>query len=165
MSKMEIILIAAISKHYVLGFNGKIPWKVPEDMDRFRKLTLEHPVIMGRKTYESLPEKSRPLPGRKNIVLSKTLEPRNGIHIARSLDEALESTEGRDSYVMGGREIYKLFLPKATRLEITQIDGDFPGDVFFPVRNLNDEWRLSMSMSTTSRNQGIPYSFLTYERR
>ncbi len=161
---MELILIAAISRNNVLGFNGKIPWHIPEDMERLRNLTLGHPVIMGRKTYDSLPEKSRPLPKRKNIVLSNTLKPQTGIYVARSLDEALGLTEEKDSYVMGGRQVYELFLPYATRLEITQIERDFEGDVFFPITDWS-KWHRRTMISTTSRNQGIPYSFLTYERR
>ena len=117
MFKMSITLIAAVSDNNVIGINGKIPWDIPEYMRRFEDLTLGHPVIMGRKTYESLPKKSRPLPQRKNIVLSNSLCSRDRIYIARNIDEALSLTEGRRSYVIGGDRVYEMFLPIAERLE------------------------------------------------
>ena len=106
---MSLILIAAVSDNDVIGLNGKVPWYIPEDMKRFKELTLNHPVIMGRKTYESIPDNSRPLPKRKNIILSRTLNHGDGIYIARNIEEVLALTENQDSYVIGGRKIYGLF--------------------------------------------------------
>ena len=86
----NLILIAAVAENNVIGRNGEIPWNISEDMKHFKELTMGHPVIMGRKTYKSIPKRFRPLPQRKNIVLSKTLSPENGIYIARTIEEALE---------------------------------------------------------------------------
>lgn len=159
-----ITLIAAISDNDVIGFKGKIPWKIPEDMRRFNALTLNHPVIMGRKTYESLPEEVRPLPQRKNIVLSKTLRSGNGIYVARNMDEALELAEGNRAYVMGGEGVYRDFLPHADKLKITRVHKDFEGDAFFPEIDWG-EWDQISEENGISEKEGILYSFLTYLRR
>tara|TARA_Y100000310_G_scaffold344356_1_gene456710 strand:+ start:7280 stop:7762 length:483 start_codon:yes stop_codon:yes gene_type:complete len=159
-----ITLIAAISDNNVIGSNGKIPWYLPEDLRRFKEITLNHPVIMGRKTYESIPKKFRPLPQRKNIVLSSSLKNQKGIYIARTIDEALELTEDRDSYIIGGESVYESFLPIAEELEITRVRKNFEGDAFFPKVNW-DEWNLSSEESGTSKNESIPYYFLTYLRK
>src|SRR3989344_646152 len=108
---MDLTLIVAISNNNVIGNNGKIPWRISEDLKRFRELTINHPVIMGRKTYDSFPEKFKPLPRRKNIILSKSLDEKENIYVARTIEDALELTEGQDPYVIGGKDIYQLFLP------------------------------------------------------
>ena len=114
---MKITLIAAISENNVIGVEGKVPWHIPEDMKRFRELTLEHPAIMGRKTYESIPDRFRPLPKRKNIVMSKSLNPKEGIYIARNVDEALVLAEEKDSYVIGGLKFTGYSCPLQTSLK------------------------------------------------
>ena len=162
--KMNLILIAAISENNVIGIKNKVPWYIPEDIKKFRELTINHPVIMGRNTYESIPEKFCPLSQRKNIVLSNSLSNQKGIYIARNIDEALELTEDRDSYVIGGEIVYGLFLPLAKKLEITRVHRSFEGDSFFPEVNL-DEWNLSNEERGISENESIPYSFLTYLRK
>ena len=161
---MKITLIAAISENNVIGKNGKIPWNIPEDLGRFKKLTLEHPIIMGRKTYESLPEKSRPLPKRKNIVMSNSLSPTEGIYVAKNLEEALKLAENKDAYVIGGEEIYRLFLPVADKLEITRVHKKYEGDSFFPQEIEWSEWGLLNEKNGTSKNEKVSYSFLTYSR-
>ena len=161
--KMKLTLITAISENKVIGFKNKVPWHIPEDMKRFRELTIDHPVIMGRKTYDSLPDKFRPLPDRKNIVLSTSLEPQEKIYIARNMEEALKLTKGRDSSVIGGERVYQLFLPLIDQLEITRVYRDFEGDAFFPEINW-DEWELSKREEGVSKKQ-IHYSFLTYLRK
>ncbi|MEK6819935.1 MAG: dihydrofolate reductase, partial [Nanoarchaeota archaeon] len=83
---MKITLIAAVSENNIIGINGRLPWDIPEDRKRFRELTLEHPVIMGRKTYDSIPKEFRPLPKRKNIVMSNSLNPTEGIYLARNIE-------------------------------------------------------------------------------
>ena len=161
--KMKLTLIAAISENKVIGFKNKVPWDIPEDMKRFRELTINHPVIMGRKTYDSLPDKFRPLPDRKNIVLSTSLEPQEKIYIAGNMEEALKLTKGKDSSVIGGERVYQLFLPLIDQLEITRVYRDFEGDAFFPEINW-DEWKLSEREEGVSKKQ-IHYSFLTYLRK
>ena len=169
--KMKLTLIAAISENKVIGFKNKVPWHIPEDMKRFRELTIGHPVIMGRKTYDSLPDKFRPLPDRENIVLSSSLESQEKIYIARNMEEALKLAKGRDSSVIGGERVYQLFLPLIDQLEITRVYRDFEGDAFFPEINW-DEWKISrrekwnpsMREENVSEHD-IPYSFLTYLRK
>ena len=158
-----ITLIAAISYDNVIGINGQVPWNIPEDMKRFKEKTLDPPVIMGRRTYESLPEKFSPLPQRKNIVLSSSLKPQNRIYIARNMQKVFELTEDLDSYVIGGREIYELFLPHANIMEITRVQGSFKGDTFFPSVKWK-EWNLLEEEKKRSEDQKFSYSFLTYER-
>ncbi len=165
--KMALAIIAAISDNNVIGMEGKIPWNIPEDMKRFRDLTLNHPVIMGRKTFENILNKfGKPLPERKNIVLSTALKSQEGIHIARTIDEALRLTGKENSYVIGGAQIYKLFLPEADKLEITRIHGYFAGDAFFPQVNWN-EWQLVNSEIEDNLPEIIPSccSFLTYVKK
>jgi dihydrofolate reductase len=165
--KMTLTIIAAVSRNNVIGANGKIPWNIPEDMKRFKDLTLNHSVIMGRKTFENILNKfGKPLPKRKNIVLSTTLRAQERIYIARTIDEALVLTEGRDSFVIGGAQIYELFLPKVDKLEITRVEEYFEGDAFFPEVNWN-EWRMIDSESRDNPLEiKLPfYSFLTYIRK
>jgi len=114
--KMNLTIIAAISKNNVIGKYGEIPWYIPEDIKRFKDITFNHPVIMGRKTYESLSEKFKPLPGRKNIVLSNTLNEQSGIYLARNIEQAIGFTDNKDSFIIGGGEIYKKFLPFSNTL-------------------------------------------------
>jgi len=160
--KMNLILIVAISENNIIGNKGVIPWRIKEDLTRFKEMTLNHPVIMGRKTYESIPEKFRPLPQRKNIILSKSFQNENGIYIARNLEEALNLTDNQDSYIIGGREVYNLFLPLATNLEITRVHENYEGDTFFPEINLK-EWNLIKKEDKISE-KGINFSFLSYKK-
>lgn len=160
---MNLTIIAAASENNVIGMKGKIPWDIPKDKKRFRGLTKDHPVIMGRKTYESILESlGKPLPQRKNIILSNTLASEEGIYIAGNIEEALRLTDDRDSYVIGGGEIYELFLPFTDRIELTRIHRHFEGDAFFPEVKWND-WNLVYEEKNLSES-GIPYSFLTYEK-
>ena len=159
---MNLTIIAALSENSVIGIENRIPWRIREDMRRFKDLTTEHPVIMGRKTYESIPSKFRPLPERKNIVLSNSLESSDRIYIARDIQEALRLAEDKDTYVIGGRSIYELFLPIVNRMELTRVHRHFEGDVTFPEVDWSD-WRLVKEERGTSEEK-IPYSFLTYLR-
>ena len=159
---MDLVIIAAISENGVIGVEGRIPWRIKEDMERFRVLTTNHSVVMGRRTYDSLPPRFKPLPNRKNIVLSGTLEPSEGIYVARDIEEALSLAEGRETFIIGGRSIYELFLPVADRMEITRVHRYFPGDTFFPDVSWK-EWNLVGEEKHTSQDE-INYSFLSYLR-
>lgn len=164
---MNLTIIAAVSENNVIGINGRIPWKIKEDMQRFKELTLYHPVIMGRKTYESIPEKFRPLPQRENIILSRTLERKEGIYVARSVDEALAATalgNNQEPYIIGGEQVYNSFLDLSNRIELTRIHKIYyEGDAFFPIINL-DEWRLTNKREGSTEDE-LRYSFLTYNRK
>ena len=161
---MSLRIIVAISENDVIGIDGRIPWDIKEDRIRFRDLTLEHPiVIMGRKTYESIPKKFRPLPKRKNIILSKTLNPEEGIYIARNLEEAVKFTENMESYVIGGEKVYEEFLPLVNVIDMTRVHGNYKGNAFFPKIDWED-WRKVSEEKKVSVG-GIPFSFLRYLRK
>ena len=160
---MDLTIIAAVSENNVIGIGGGIPWKIPEDMDHFKFLTMGHPVIMGRKTYESIPKNFRPLKNRKNIVLSSGLGPGDGIYVARTIEKALQLTSYEDSYVIGGERVYRDFLPLANRMELTRIHEIYNGDAFFPKVDSND-WEL-VDDSRNITGLGLEYSFLSYVKR
>ena len=161
---MGLRIIVAVSENNVIGVGGRIPWDIKEDRVRFRDLTLECPiVIMGRKTYESIPKKFRPLPERKNIVLSKTLNPEEGIYIARSLEEAIKLTNGLESYIVGGEKVYEEFLPLVNLMDITKVQRNYEGDAFFPKIDWED-W-IKVFEDKKVSDKGIPFSFLRYSRK
>ena len=120
-------LIVAASRNGVIGAGGKLPWRLPADLKRFKEITLGHPILMGRKTFESI---GKPLPGRANIVITRQKGFQAcGATVAHSLEEALQICEGRDEvFVIGGAEIYKEALPLANRIYLTRIEQDFEGD-------------------------------------
>lgn len=156
---MDIALIAALSENHVIGNKGKIPWHIPEDLQRFKRLTLYHPVIMGRKTYESIiAALGKALPKRKNIVISSQKLKSEGITVVRTLDEALAHAQDTVCYIIGGERVYREALPRATRLELTHVRGNYEGDAFFPRFNVS-EWNKSQSAMQQE------YEFATYTRK
>ncbi len=158
MSERGLAIVVAIGNGRVIGKDGGLPWKIPEDLRFFKKTTLGHAVVMGRKTFE---EVGKPLPERRNIVVSSTLPPREGIEIVRSLDEALELAWQRDPEprVIGGAGIYEAALSRATKVFITWIDRDVEGDTFFP------PFDPSQFRETERRAGETPgVTFVTYER-
>jgi dihydrofolate reductase len=153
-----ITLLAACSKNRVIGINNKLPWHLPEDLKRFKKLTSGKEILMGRKTYESIG--SKPLPNRTNIVLTKDKTfSSNGALVYNNLDEALPIFS--DIIIVGGSEIYKQTLSIADVIELTLIDKDFEGDSYFP--EINDKF---VEEKRESYNNGeFDYHFITYKRR
>lgn len=139
---MIISLVAAVDKNNGIGYKGFLPWHIPDELKYFKKITLEKPVIMGRKTYLSLPKK--PLPNRQNIVLTKDINFKAfGCEIAHSLKEALElSKNNKEIMIIGGLEIYKLFLPIANMIYLSKIKKEFICDTFFPKIDWS-KWQLS----------------------
>ncbi len=166
---MQINLIWAQAHNRVIGKDGVMPWHSPEDGKHFRSTTLGHPVIMGRKTWDSLPARFRPLPGRLNIVISSQAKTREdlknqGGQPAENLREALlicEQKESKEVWVMGGAQIYEQALPLAHKLVITEIDAAFEGDTFAP--RLSDDWQ-EVQRERMVTASGIPLSFVTYLR-
>jgi dihydrofolate reductase len=158
----EVGLIWAQSTSGIIGRSGGIPWQLPEDLLHFRALTMGHTVVMGRRTWESLPAKFRPLPGRRNVVLThQTGFMAEGATVVRSLDEALIDP---DTWVVGGEQIYTLAMPRAGRCEVTEVDIDLPrddGDVVAPL--LDETWTGTTGEWETSRT-GLRYRFHTYLR-
>ncbi len=121
--------IVAMSANRVIGSAGKIPWHLPEDFKFFKATTMGHAIVMGRKTFESI---GKPLPGRENIIFSRTMPETAGITIIRSPEELLQLPNADDFFVIGGAEIYRLLLPHCTELFITKVPGVVEGDAFFP---------------------------------
>ena len=161
-----ISLIAALAKNRAIGKDGQLLWHLPEDMRHFRETTRGKPVIMGRKTWESLPDSFRPLPGRHNIVVSRNLAYQApGTTLAGSLDDAIrEAGEAAvEVFVIGGAELYRQALPVASRLYLTEIAEDFAGDVFFP-EVLPGEWE-EISRKNQKGTSGPVFSFVVYRRR
>jgi dihydrofolate reductase len=127
----------------VIGVDGALPWHLPEDLRLFRALTLGGTVVMGRRTWESLPARFRPLPGRHNVVLSATLDPAEaGVQVARSVEEVL-SLDG-DVWVIGGGEVYRAFLPHAAEVVVTEVDTELLGDTWAPA--LDPAWTLGVRL-------------------
>lgn len=140
-----ISIIVAMTKDKVIGRNGTLPWKISADLIHFKKTTLNKPVIMGRKTFDSLQHK--PLPNRKNIVISSTLPPKNttNLVIVSNKEEALEQAHNfPEIMIIGGSKIYEMFLPVADKMYISFIKENYPGDTFFPNYD-RDEWRMNSS--------------------
>ncbi|MCW2984635.1 MAG: dihydrofolate reductase [Conexibacter sp.] len=128
---MTVALVVAYSANRVIGRDGGLPWHLPSDMRHFRELTTGATVVMGRKTYESIPERFRPLPGRRNLVLSRSGFAAPGAEVLGSLGEALDAAGG-DCFVIGGGATYAEALPLAARVYATEVEGDVDGDTSFP---------------------------------
>ena len=162
---MAIHLIYARAANGVIGLNNRMPWHLPEDLAHFKQLTSGHPVVMGRKTWDSLPERFRPLPGRTNIVVTRNSDwQAAGALRASSLEEALHAgaQQGDTVWVMGGAQIYAQALPLADVIEVTIIHQDFDGDAHAPV--LGAEWQEATREDHVSA-QGLPFSFVRYTRQ
>jgi dihydrofolate reductase len=160
-----VALVAAVARGGVIGRDGAIPWHLPEDLARFRELTTGHPVVMGRKTWESLPDRFRPLPGRRNVVVTRSSDWfAQGAERAGSVEDALGLLEGEpEVYVIGGAEIYAAALPHADELLLTEIEADVEGDVSFPAWDRNAFEEVSREPHVAA--DGTPLSFVSYRRR
>ena len=163
MHKTTLTLIAAVARNGVIGRDNRLPWHLPADLKHFKALTTGHAVIMGRKTWESLPEKFRPLPGRQNIVVTrKAGYAAAGANVVTSLADAVAAAGGSDAVVIGGAELYVAALPLADRLQLTEIDADYEGDTWFPPRDPR-QWR-ETARDAQRDEAGLGYAFVTYER-
>ncbi|HEY6897560.1 MAG TPA: glucose-6-phosphate isomerase [Rhodocyclaceae bacterium] len=161
--KPRLTLIAAVASNGGIGKDNQLLWHLPEDMKFFRETTRGATVIMGRKTWESLPPRFRPLPGRRNIVVTRQAGYQaEGGEIAHGLDQALELAGTAPSFVIGGAELYALALPRAQRLVLTEVSLTPAADAYFPVF-ARDEWREVSRQPGVSEN-GIAYAFVTYEK-
>lgn len=161
---MAVHLIYARAANGVIGLNNTMPWHLPEDLAHFKQLTQGHPVVMGRKTWDSLPARFRPLPGRTNIVVTRNAQwHADGVLRAGTLEEALQTAaqHGDTVWVMGGAQIYAQALPLADVVEVTIIHQNFEGDAYAP--ELDAQWHEVTRQDGVS-SQGLPYSFVRYER-
>ncbi len=152
-------LIAAVDRNGAIGKANALLWHEPEDQKHFRRVTMGAPVIMGRKTWDSLPARFRPLPGRRNVVVTRNVEWRAaGAEAVASIDAALTLlADAAKAFVIGGAEIYALALPLADELVLTEIDADLDGDTFFPA------WDRS-HYTCTARDPRVGYNFVTYKK-
>ncbi len=157
---MSLGLIWAQSTAGVIGRDGQLPWRLPEDLAHFRAITTGRPVIMGRRTWESLPPQFRPLPGRRNVVLSRQLAwATHGAEVVASLDAALELVESEPAWVIGGAQVYTAAMPHASVAQITEIDLDVAGDTHAP--DLAG-WMLYSAGEWQTSTAGLRYRFLSY---
>jgi dihydrofolate reductase len=163
---MRITLLAAADENNVIGAENALPWKLPLDFQRMKKLTMGKPLIMGRKTHESI---GRALPGRRNIVITRKKSAKfPGCDVVHSLEEALalaKKDRKSDAIIFGGAEIYAQALPIADRIELTRVHARFKGDAHFPEFS-PEEWELvARERHEADAQHAVPFSFLTYDRR
>ena len=157
----KISIIVAMSQNSVIGINNQLPWHISEDLKNFKKTTLNHCVIMGRKTYDSI---GKPLNNRRNIVISRDSSLKiDGVEVVNSLEKAISMVkEALEIFIIGGEQIYSMALSLATHLYITKVDGHFKGDAFFP--DLDQKvWKEIAREDLISESQ-LKFSFLKFER-
>lgn len=161
---VEITLVWAEARDGAIGRDGVMPWRLPEDLAHFRSATTGSPVVMGRRTWESLPERFRPLPGRANVVVSRNPAfQAEGATVATSLEAAIAAAGARRVSVIGGGELYRQAMPIASTLIVTRIDLRVPGaDTFAP--EIGDEWRLTDAGEPRVSKTGLGYRFERYAR-
>lgn len=158
----RIAFVVAFDRNKVIGKGGALPWRLPDDMKHVREVTIGKPLIMGRRTYDSI---GRPLPQRTNIVLTRdpSFHP-DGVRVARTPDEALKiAGDAPEVIVFGGAEVFRQFLPMAERIYLTQVDADVGGDTYFDFGNTN--WRvLENTPHPADERHAYPFNFVTLER-
>ncbi|GBG15051.1 dihydrofolate reductase [Novimethylophilus kurashikiensis] len=156
----RLSVIAALARNRVIGRDNDLPWHLPEDLKRFRALTMGHHIVMGRKTYESL---GRLLPGRTTVIVTRNHDYQvPGAVVVHSLEEAVTACgDDPEVFLIGGAELYQQSLALAGRLYLTEIDAEFEGDAYFPAFS-QDGWRETARESHTS-GEGLPFSYVTYE--
>jgi dihydrofolate reductase len=158
----QLSLIVAMAQKGVIGLNNTLPWHLPEDLKRFRALTMGHHIIMGRKTYESL---NRLLPGRTTVIVTRNVDYKvEGAIVVHSLAEAVEACVGdTEAFLIGGAELYQQGMALADKLYITRIDAEFAGDAFFPEWDIQ-QWQLQDEDAHIAEN-GLAYRYQTWLRQ
>jgi dihydrofolate reductase len=165
---MKVSLIVAVSRNGVIGLNNQLPWHLPEDLKYFKSVTMGKPLIMGRKTFDSI---GRPLPGRTNIVITRDAEwHAEGVQVAQTLLQAMTLARlacadagAEEIMVIGGEQIYRLTLPVADRLYLTEVQAEVEGDAFFPEYD-PDQWQ-QVSEQLPEKTDTHPYRYLVLERK
>lgn len=160
---MQLSIIVAMDRNRVIGRGDTLPWHISSDLKNFKKITMGNPIIMGRKTHESI---GRPLPGRENIILTRDKNySSEGCTVLHSMDEIFEHCKDVDEVMItGGSEIYKLSLEKATRLYLTEVHTEIEGDTFFPEFDRNEWKELSREDHSSDEKNEFDYSFVLLER-
>ena len=162
MDKPRVTIVVARARNGVIGRRGKLPWHISADLKRFKALTMGSAMVMGRKTFDSLPGL---LPGRRHIVLTRDPEwSAAGAEVARNADEALRLAAGESVSVIGGADIFALFVPIADRIELTEVLDDVPGDTLMPDPRGTDAWRTVVESENFTSAEGLPFRFVTLER-
>ena len=157
----QLCIIVAIDAQRGIGINNTLPWHLPEDLAHFKRLTSGHPIIMGRKTFDSI---GRPLPNRRNIVITRSSDwQHEGVESAGSLAAAIALVSGAEAYIIGGAQIFGDALPVSDRLIITEIDKTFDCDTFFPPLDLQ-QWQETARETHHSELNDCDYAFVTYQR-
>src|SRR5262249_16096749 len=158
----RVYLVAAVARNGVIGAKGKLPWHLPEDLRHVKKLTLGHPVIMGRRTWDSLPNA---LPGRENIVVTRRANrDMPGASVTNSVEAAIALCAGESvAFIIGGAGIFAETLPIADGVVLTEIERDYEGDVYFPAWD-RSAWKETQREKHTSA-EGVPFSFVLYEKK
>ena len=161
---MNLTIIVARATNGVIGRDNALPWRLPADLAHFKRTTLGHPVIMGRKTWDSI---GKPLPGRRNIVVTRNASwYAEGTERASSLDEAIaRCAKDASAFVIGGAELFAAALPRADSAIVTEIDRDIEGDTFFPLLDLREWIETSREEHLASGPQALPFAFVHYARR
>jgi dihydrofolate reductase len=160
----RVTLIVARARNGVIGASGGLPWRLPEDLAFFKRTTMGHPIVMGRKTWESI---GRPLPGRRSIVVTRELSfAATGAEVVHSLDQAIRRcADTEEIFVIGGAQLYTEALGGADRLLLTEIDADFDGDTFLPAPSA-DAWReVSRERHPATATRAYAFDFVDYRRR
>ena len=163
---MLISLIVAVSENGVIGKNNELLWKLPDDLKRFKKLTIGHPIIMGRKTFDSI---GKPLPGRTSIVITRNSDFKmDGIIVSHSFEEALkqaEILESNEVFIIGGGEIYKQALPVADRLYVTEVETIIAGDAFFEIENPEQWIESERTAHPADDRHNLAFNFVDYIKK
>lgn len=164
MSRLLITLIVAVADSGVIGRDNTLPWHLPEDLKRFKRLTMGKPIVMGRKTFESI---GKPLPGRQNIVVTRdTNYQRDGIHVVHDAAGALRAArDAPEVMVIGGAELFRAFLPSAGRIHLTRVHGNIAGDVMWPALD-EREWQVvERETHTADDRHAYAMTFEVWEKR
>lgn len=157
---MHLALIAAMARNRAIGIKGQLPWRLSDDLKRFKAITMGHVLLMGRTTFDSI---GRPLPGRRTIVVTRQRDwSAPGVEVAHTIDEAIEKAGHHQIFVAGGADIYRQTIDRASRLYLTLVSRDVEGDAFFPIF---DESAFDVVERELHRNGDLPFEFLTLERR
>ncbi len=162
--KPRVSVIAALARNRVIGIENRLPWRLPEDLAHFKALTLNHPILMGRKTFESL---GRPLPGRTNVVITRNAQYRpDGCVVADSIPAAIALCRNADEvFFIGGAELYAQAIPLADRLYLTEVDIEAQGDAWFPDYDPGTFREVSRESHTGQKGDTLRFDFVVYERR
>jgi dihydrofolate reductase len=161
-----VSFVVAMDRNRLIGKGSGLPWRLPDEIRRFKAITMGHPVLMGRKTYETIPQKFRPLPGRTNIILTRQKGyEAPGCIVVHSMEEALSAVSPEEELmVIGGSQLFNALLPVVDRLYLTEIDGQYEGDVYFPELNMTQWSEVAREEHPRDDRHDSPFVFLMLER-